>query len=102
LAALLRPIVSEPLTARTPLGAIVLPPFSSPRSQDSSPNPSPASWAFLPLGAVLLFTAFRNVYHAVRQHYRHGLAVFARPEPTAGASREWKTRLEEFGTMYNW
>ncbi|KAG8730841.1 hypothetical protein FRC10_002319 [Ceratobasidium sp. 414] len=89
LTALLRPVTSEPLTARTLLGAIVLPPFSSLRSQDSSPSPSPASWPSLPLGAALLLTAFRIVYHAARLHYQRGLAVFARPEPTAGAGREW-------------
>ncbi|KAG8703792.1 hypothetical protein FRC08_002632 [Ceratobasidium sp. 394] len=75
LTALLRPVVSEPLTARTLVSAIFLPP--------------PASWFSLPLGAALFLTAFRIVYHAARLHYQHNLAVFARPEPIAGAGREW-------------
>ncbi|QRV72224.1 hypothetical protein RhiJN_00238 [Ceratobasidium sp. AG-Ba] len=91
LTALLRAVVSEPLTARSLLAALILPPFSSSTqaTQDLSPAPSPASWAALPLGAALLLTAIRIVYHAGRLHYQRGLAVFARPEPTAGVGREW-------------
>ncbi|KAF8598618.1 hypothetical protein BDV93DRAFT_450833 [Ceratobasidium sp. AG-I] len=92
LTALLRPVLSEPLSARTLLGALVLPPFTStspPTSAPSSPTPKPASWSSLPLGAALLLTAARIVYHAGLLHYKRGLAVFARPEPTAGIGRDW-------------
>ncbi|KAG8725521.1 hypothetical protein FRC09_013760 [Ceratobasidium sp. 395] len=98
LTALLRPVLSEPLTARNLLGALVLPPFtsSSPTAEDSA---SPASWSSLPLGAALLLTAFRIVYHAGRLHYQRGLAVFARPEPVAGVGREWVERT--LGGVWN-
>ncbi|KAG8734496.1 hypothetical protein FRC12_018501 [Ceratobasidium sp. 428] len=98
LTALLRPVLSEPLTARNLLGALVLPPFtsSSPTAEGSA---SPASWSSLPLGAALLLTAFRIVYHAARLHYQRGLAVFARPEPVAGVGREWVERT--LGGVWN-
>ncbi|KAG9120587.1 hypothetical protein FRC07_003867 [Ceratobasidium sp. 392] len=100
LTALLRPVVSEPLTARSLLGALILPPFTSSKvSQDSSSTPSPASWSSLPLGAALLLTAVRIVYHAARLHYQRGLAVFARPEPTAGLGRQWVEKA--LGEVWN-
>lgn len=96
LVALLRPILAEPLTARTLLGALVLPPFgSSSRSfpqaylDSGIPKPSSASWSSLPLGAALLLTSLRIIYQAAHLHYHRGLAVFARPEPKAGLGREW-------------
>ncbi|CAE6456342.1 unnamed protein product [Rhizoctonia solani] len=94
LVALLRPTISEPLTALNLLANIILPPRSSQRSSSSHlltaiPEPSPAPWSTLPLGATLLLTSLRIVYQAALLHYQRGLAVFARPEPVAGPGREW-------------
>ncbi|CUA73027.1 Glutamate-ammonia-ligase adenylyltransferase [Rhizoctonia solani] len=94
LVALLRPTLSEPLTALNLLATLVLPPRSSrkpcnPHLLSAIPEPSPAPWSALPLGAALLLTSLRIVYQAGLLHYQRGLAVFARPEPAAGAGREW-------------
>ncbi|CAE6508712.1 unnamed protein product [Rhizoctonia solani] len=94
LVALLRPTISEPLTALNLLATLVLPPPNSRASSSSRlltviPEPSPAPWSALPLGATLLLTSLRIVYQAALLHYRRGLAVFARPEPVAGPGRQW-------------
>ncbi|KAF8681233.1 hypothetical protein RHS04_03716 [Rhizoctonia solani] len=93
LVALLRPTISEPLTATNLLASLALPPR---RSQSSGshlltaiPEPSPAPWSTLPFGATLLLTSLRIIYQAALLHYQRGLAVFARPEPVAGPGREW-------------
>ncbi|ELU37379.1 hypothetical protein AG1IA_08594 [Rhizoctonia solani AG-1 IA] len=93
LVALLRPTISEPLTATNLLASLALPPR---RSQSSGshlltaiPEPSPAPWSALPFGATLLLTSLRIIYQAALLHYQRGLAVFARPEPVAGPGREW-------------
>ncbi|KAJ1308177.1 hypothetical protein OPQ81_003892 [Rhizoctonia solani] len=93
LVALLRPTISEPLTGLNLLAALALPP-RNPRSSSTPllsaiPEPSHAPWSALPLGAALLLTSLRIVYQAALLHYQRGLAVFARPEPTAGPGREW-------------
>ncbi|CAE6503323.1 unnamed protein product [Rhizoctonia solani] len=90
LIALLRPTISEPLTSRNLLGTLVLPPRNFWSSSDAHllpaiPEPSPAPWSALPLGAALLLTSLRIVYQAALLHYQRGLAVFARPEPVAGS-----------------
>ncbi|KAH7344190.1 hypothetical protein B0J17DRAFT_714348 [Rhizoctonia solani] len=94
LVALLRPTISEPLTARNLLSTLVLPPRNLSSSSDTYllstiPEPSPAPWSALPLGVALLLTSLRIVYQAALLHYQRGLAVFARPEPVAGPGREW-------------
>ncbi|CAE7050211.1 unnamed protein product [Rhizoctonia solani] len=94
LVALLRPTISEPLTALNLLATLVLPPRGS-RSPSSAhllsaiPEPAPGPWSALPLGAALLLTSLRIIYQAALLHYQRGLAVFARPEPVAGPGREW-------------
>ncbi|CEL61105.1 hypothetical protein RSOLAG1IB_09756 [Rhizoctonia solani AG-1 IB] len=102
LVALLRPNVSEPLTAMNLLATLALPPRRSRLSNvdlSSIPDPSPAPWSALPLGVALLLTTLRIVYQAALLHYKRGLAVFARPEPAAGHGREWVERA--LGGVWN-
>ncbi|CAE6438055.1 unnamed protein product [Rhizoctonia solani] len=103
LVALLRPTISEPLTAMNLLTTLALPPrHSRPSSAhllSSIPDPSPGPWSALPLGVALLLTSLRIVYQAALLHYQQGLAVFARPEPAAGPGREWVERA--LGGVWN-